>query len=277
MKVIGTNLFVRKRGEEMRKFRILLLGLFAMLLSDASYSQMACGIGGGDAGAGFTVVSEAEVECYPDTLWVVFGISTEGLSVEEAMSENKRVFEGVEKVLNGKEFKDYKLKMFPVKIGKAGTSYEIRQKKVLGFKVDRWIRLERKGVNQENVDKMVSGVSKIMDILSKAGVTEWGIERSYGSAGKAIWYGVMDKEKYEIAAKKKAYAKLAEAKNREVKNSGVKIKQLKSLKSASYSKTSYYSGMNQSGILPVCPLSDVYRELKIKGSVYATYEIEEAE
>ncbi|MBI5574649.1 MAG: SIMPL domain-containing protein [Elusimicrobia bacterium] len=222
---------------------------------------------------GFSVCSKAEVYCYPDTLWIVCGIYSDGLSVDEALAENESNFERLKKTLNGKEFKNYKMKFFPVSIGQAGSSYEIRRKKSFGFKVNRQIVLEQKNINEKNIDAIMLGTAKTIDILSKSGVNNWGLERNYTETGTAVYFGLTDKEKHEDKAKKEAYQKLESEKEKEVKIAGVKIKKLKSLESKSSGLRDFYT-IREGDILSEGLRSSIFKEFKIIGYVNAVYEIE---
>ena len=222
---------------------------------------------------GFSVRSKVEIYCYPDTLWIVCGIYSDGLSVDEALAENESNFERLKKTLNGKEFKNYKIKFFPVSIGQAGSSYEIRQKKSFGFKVNRQIVLEQKNINEKNIDAIMLETAKSIDILSKSGVNSWGLERNLSETGKAVYFGLTDKEKYEDEAKKKAYQKLESEKEKEVKIAGVKIKKLKSLESKSSGLRDFYT-IREGDILSEGLRSSIFKEFKIIGYVNAVYEIE---
>ncbi len=226
---------------------------------------------------GFRVSAEAELEYYPDTLWLVGGISTEGLSVEEAMKENARIFSEVEKVLKDKLFKKYTIKIFPVNIGRAGRPYEIRRKQATGFKVDRWLFIKKSKVTKKNIDRVLNNVTAVMDTLTKAGVNMWGFEGNFSDTGKALWYGIPDYKNYADEVKRQAYSKLEDVKNKEIFNARVKTGELISICS-SESFTNKTNWMNaKKSILPDCPLSNIFKKLKITGVVHAVYKLNNSE
>jgi len=260
----------------MKKVFSLLMGCFlavSFVAVDVNQLFAAGEFGKESPENGFSICSKAEVYCYPDTLWIVCGIFSEGLSVDESLTENESNFERLKKTLNGKEFKKYRKEIFPVSIGQAGSSYEIRQRKSFGFKVNRQIILEQKNINEKNIDAVMLETAKTIDILSKSGVNNWGLERSYTAAGKAVYFGLTDKEKYENEAKEKAYQKLESEKEKEIKIAGIKIKKLKSLESKS-SGLRDFNTLREGDILPEGLRSSIFKEFKIVGYVNAVYEIE---
>ncbi len=221
-----------------------------------------------------SVTSKGKVKVTPDVAYLLLGVKTQALSVQEALKENNRIMDLVIKELKAKGIKGENIRVIGPVMRRAGRAYFQREAPT-GFEVAKKIIVTLDKIGSDP-DKMGERVAEIIDGTTKAGANIWGKEKGYDPRERpCILFSVKEVEKYREQALERALAKAKPEVEKIAANKGLKIKKIKSIskwKPVSGPDSWWERGYGKD--LPEGPKVDSLKDIEISVSVRVTYTVE---
>jgi len=221
-----------------------------------------------------SVTSKGKVKVTPDVAYLLSGVKTQALSVQEALKENNRIMALVTKELKAKGIKNENIRVIGPVMSRAGRTYFQREAPT-GFEVSKKVIVTLDKIGSDP-DKMGERVAEIIDGATKAGANVWGREEGYDPRKKpCVLFSVKEVEKYREQALEKALAEARPQAEKIAASKGLKIKKIKSIskwKHAPGPDSWWEKGYGKD--LPEGPKINALNDIEISVSIRVSYTVE---